>query len=244
MKIEKYKYLGNGKYKIFIDSCDYVFYEDVILKYNILAKNDVSKVELEKYLSFNKRYDAYYKALSYINIKLRTKSEIISYLKKNSFSDSDIDYAISLLNDNNYLDEEVYARAFISDCINLKNVGPIKIKNDLIRLGVNNDVIDRELLFFNDEKQNDKVCKFIEKSIRNNKSKSSYVLKNKIKASLINLGYDVSRIDSFLSEYDFDDRDIYNKQYEIIKNKLSKKYDGKELELKIKEQLYRKGFRI
>lgn len=38
MKIEKYKYIGLGKYKVLISGKEYIIYEDVIIKYNILSK--------------------------------------------------------------------------------------------------------------------------------------------------------------------------------------------------------------
>ena len=41
MKIEKYKYLGNGRYKIFTDDGEYIIYEDIIVKYSILSKNSI-----------------------------------------------------------------------------------------------------------------------------------------------------------------------------------------------------------
>ena len=45
MKIEKYKYLGNGKYKINIDNNEYIIYEDIILKYSILGKEFVANIK-------------------------------------------------------------------------------------------------------------------------------------------------------------------------------------------------------
>ena len=42
---------------------------------------------------------------------------------------------------------------------------------------------------------------------------------------------------------DIDDNDIYKQEYDKLYRKLSKKYEGKLLEYKIKEKLYQKGFR-
>ena len=63
MKIEKYKYLGNGRYKICIEKEEYIIYEDTILKYNILSKEEITKKDLDKYLENNSFYDAYYKSV-------------------------------------------------------------------------------------------------------------------------------------------------------------------------------------
>ena len=53
MKIEKYKFLGNGRYQIVIDGVKYIIYEDIILKYNILSKNIITKNDLDNYLKDN-----------------------------------------------------------------------------------------------------------------------------------------------------------------------------------------------
>ena len=82
LKIEKYKFLGNGRYQVIISGDKYVIFADIILKYNILSKDCVSKDELDLYLRDNLYYEAYYKAIKYIEVKLRSEKEIVSYLKR------------------------------------------------------------------------------------------------------------------------------------------------------------------
>ena len=62
--------------------------------------------------------------------------------------------------------------------------------------------------------------------------------------NLINLGYNSNIINKYLNEYNIDDNKIYQKELEKVKSKLSKKYTGKELEYKIKQNMYRKGFKV
>lgn len=243
MKIQEYRYLGNSKYKVIIFDCEYILYEDIILKYDLLIKN-VNEKDLSRYLEENKRCEAYYVALKYIKSKLRTKREIEKYLSKKDYSDFDIDYAVSRLEQERYLDERVYAKSYILDAINLKSIGPNRIVMELTNLGIDRDIVLDELSIFTDYLKEEKVYKYIEKSIKNNHNKSSYILKNKIEQNLINLGYDLSVIKKCLSEYDIDDNEVYQKELEKVRNKLSKKYTGKELDYKIKEYMYRRGFRV
>ena len=42
----------------------------------------------------------------------------------------------------------------------------------------------------------------------------------------------------------YDDSKIYEIEYKKVYDKLSKKYSGRELEYKVKEKMYQKGFRI
>ncbi len=243
MKIQGYKYLGNSKYKVIINNEEYTLYEDVILKYDLLIK-DVNEKDLAKFLEENKRFEAYYVALKYIKTKLRTRKEIEEYLSKKDYNDFDIDYAVARLEQEKYIDERVYAKSYILDAINLKNIGPNKIVMELTNLGIDKNIVLDELSIFTNYIEEEKIYKYIEKSIKNNHNKSSYILKNKIKQNLINLGYNPNIINKYLNEYNIDDNEIYQKELEKVKSKLSKKYTGKELEYKIKQNMYRKGFKV
>ena len=242
MKIQRYKYLGNSKYKVIINNVEYILYEDIILKYDLLTKN-INEKDLINFLNKNKKYEAYYTALKYIKTKLRTKKEIEEYLSKKDYNDSNIEYATSRLEQEKYLDERLYAKSYILDAINLKNIGPNKIVMELTNLGIDKNIVLDELFIFNDHLEQEKIYKYIEKSIKKNHNNSSYILKNKIKQNLINLGYNPSIINRCLNEYDIDDNEIYQKELEKVRSKLSKKYTGKELEYKIKQNMYRKGFK-
>lgn len=242
MKIEKYKYLGNGKYRVIIDDDIYIIYEDTILKYSIITKNEISKKDLEMYLKENKLYEAYYKSVDYIGKKLRTKKEIIKYLKKD-FSNKEIDYAIKKLGKEGYLNEKVYTEAYITDQINLKTVGPLKIKHDLLNLGIDENTINKTLEQYTKEEQYTKINKQIEKEIRLNNNKSVMFLKNKILKNLIDKGFYKEDIESCIENHTFNDEEIYKKEYQKAYDKLSKKYSGTQLEYKIKEKMYQKGFK-
>lgn len=243
MRIEKYKYLGNGKYKVTIDNEEYVIYEDIILKYNILSKDKINKKDLDLYLKDNEFYEAYYKAVKYINTKLRSSLEIKKYLKKD-FSSKIIDSVVKRLEQDGYLNEDVYTEAYINDQINLKVIGPVKIKNDLLKLGISESIIDKHIKNFTKELQYEKINKVIEKSIKLNHNKSIVMLKNKILHDLINKGFYKEDITSCIEDFDFNEEEIYKREYDKLYKKYSSKYSDSELEYKIKQTLYQKGFRI
>lgn len=243
MRIEKYKYLGSGRYRVSIEKEEYIIYEDIILKYNLLSKEEITKKELDEYLDNNSFYDAYYKAIKYINVKLRCEKEINTYLKKQNYNKKVIEKVIDKLIKDNYLNEDFYIKSYINDQINLKNVGPLKIKNDLIKLDLNETLIINNLEVFTKKLQKEKIEKLIDKEIRLNNNKSSFMLKQKILNSLKEKGFYLEDITEVLENTSIDDKDIYEKEYKKIYDKLSKKYSGNELEYKIKEKMYQKGFR-
>lgn len=242
MKIEKYKYLGNGKYKITIDNTEYIIYEDIILKHSILGKETLTQKELDTYLKDNQFYEAYYKSIAYIKTRLRSEKEIRKYLSKD-YSSKTVESVITRLTTEGYINQDIYADAYITDQINLKISGPLKIEKDLIELGISKEIIEKHIQNFTKDDQYQKIKKVIEKEIKLNKNKSEVMLKNKILKSLTDKGFYKEDILFWIEKYDFDDRKIYEVEYKKAYDKLSKKYSGRELEFKVKEKMYQKGFR-
>lgn len=244
MKIDKYRYLSNGRYKVTIDNKDYILYEDVILKYNILALKEIEYDKLKEYLKDNDYYEAYYLAIKYINVKLRTPLEIEKHLLKNNYSKDIINKVITKLQTLKYLDDNRYASSYINDAINLKNIGPLKIKSDLEKLGLSKEVISSNLKIYTKDIEEEKIKKYINKEVKLNKNKSLWTLKNSILTKLLNKGFSKETILKHLADISLDEKAIYQREYNKIYNKLAKKYHGQELELKVKQKLSQKGFYI
>lgn len=239
MKITSYKKIKNKTYEITLeDNSKYKINEDIIVKYNLI-NNDF---DINKILEENKIYDIYDKILKYISIKIRSKKEIIKYIEKYKLNNKDIKIIINRLEKNNYINDNYYAKCYIHDKILLTNHGPNKIKKYLINQDIKEEIIDNELILYNDNLQKEKINKYINKEIKNNK-KSEYYFKNKILINLINLGFNENIIKEILNNIEIDDKELKQKEEIKIREKLSKKYDGNILEYKIKEKLYQKGFR-
>ena len=48
MKINKFKKVGKGKYKIFFDNTEIILFEDIILKYDLLIKKNIDEFLLDE----------------------------------------------------------------------------------------------------------------------------------------------------------------------------------------------------
>ncbi len=235
MKINKFKKVGKSKYKVFFNNTDITLYEDVILKYDLLIKNEVDIDLLEKIIDENKYYDAYYSAINYIEIKMRNKKEIIKYLKKKSFDENIIDDVISKLEKLNLLNNKNYITAFINDKVNLSLDGPYKIKKSLLSLEFDESEIDEYLNTIENDIWKDKIKKIINKKKNLVKTKSYYMYITKMKNDLYNLGYDKELIEEELSKIEYDSDAII-----IDYQKALKKFkDNKD---KIINSLLRKGY--
>ena len=142
MEIKKYKKLKNNIYELELgDNLRIKLYDNVIVKYNLLLKKNITDKELKEIINFNDELESYYLALKYISKKLRSEKEVIEYLKKNSYNSVIIEKTINRLKKYNYLNREVYIKSFINDRYNFSIDGPNKIKRKLNELGFNDDEI-------------------------------------------------------------------------------------------------------
>ena len=242
MEIKKYKKDKNNTYKVYIDDEVITLYDDVIIKYNLLIKKDIDINKFNEITEYNDFLEGYYKSIKYINKKLRTELEIRKYLNKLEIKSKEIDELIKLLYKDGYLNKELYLKAYINDGYNLTNNGPEKIKKDLINLGYTNDEINDYLYKFD---WDIRIEKIINKKIKQNHRLSNNILKTKLLNDIIKLGYEKECILCYLNKINFNsDEDILIHEYNKIKNKYISKYEGNELEYKIINYLYKKGFNI
>ena len=242
MEIQSFKKKKDNKYEIlFKDGSSIDLYDDVIIKYNLLSNKKINN--LDEITKYNNSLDAYYLAIKYINKKMRTKTEIKKYLAKKEFDDITIKNTVDKLVNNKVIDEDIYIKAFVNDSINFANIGPNKIVNKLYLLGIDKNKSYEYINNIDKKVWIDKIKKIVDKKNKVNKNYSLLYLKNKILTSLINDGYDKELIMEVLEDYDFKcDERIIKKEYDKLKNKLSKKYEGSNLEFQIQMKLKAKGF--
>lgn len=243
MKILKYKRMSNGKYKLFLDDgSDVLLYEESILKFQLLLKGNISDLEYDDIIKYNNFCDVYYYGMKSLKSRFKSVKELKELLIKKNYLVEDIDMAIDKLLKQGYLDDNLFSLSYINNKIQTSNVGPFKIKRELLSKGVDCEFIDKNILTFSDDLQKKRVNTLINKFMRLNRSRGGNVLKNKISNDLINLGYDRSIIIEELNKYEFVcDKNIYDKEYAKLYSRLSKKYTGVELEYKIKQKLFQKG---
>lgn len=245
MKISKYKKISKGRYKItFDDGNEIILYEDIIIKNNLLLLNDINLEMLEGLLESNMKFACYDTSLSYIEYKLRTEKELRDYLTRKGFSLSLIDETVNKLKEEKLIDEVKYIEAFINDKVTLTLWGPFKIKRSLINLGLNEEKIDVYLNKIDDSIWKEKLDKTINKKVLSMKNKPLKVIKEKLRLDLFEQGFNSESIALALNTLEKDDKEAMKKEISKAYDKLSKKYEGRELERQIKNHLYKKGFRV
>ena len=243
MKILKFSKLKSNRYNVTLEDGEVLkLYDDVIVKYSLIRYKEIKDEELDDLIKYNASLDAYYSALKYLTIKLRSEVELKKYLSRKYDSDV-IKETIDKLKKDGYLNRELYIKCYINDQIALTNIGPNKIRKDLNKLGFFEDEFNGFIDDVEDSVWLGKLDKIITKRINCNHRYSNNKLKEKMLYDLSNDGYYKWMIEEIIHSKDFKENDnLVQKEYDKLYRKLSKKYDGSELTYQIRQRLYQKGF--
>ena len=241
LKIAKYKKSTNGKYKVYLeDGRELSLYEETILKFELLLKKEV--LDIPKINDYNLEWDVYYVALKSLKSRFKSAKEIRDLLIKKEYPIDLVDNAINKLIKQGYLNDDSFTKGYINNQIMTTSKGPFKIRRELIDKGISSLIIDENLDLFDDVLQLERIEKLASKLLKSNRTKGGSVLRKKITNDLVNLGYDSELVYKVLSKYNFNDtREIAKKEYDKLYKKYSRKYEGEELNYKIKQAMYQKG---
>ena len=241
MKIKKIKKLSNSKYKIELDKGQkIILYDDVILKNNLLFNQELTSEILNKINKDNKYYDLYNKCVSQISRRLRSENEINQYLTKNMASEKEKHEIIENLKKLNLINDKTFAKAFISDKVRLSNLGPHRIKEELIDHEIDDKVIEEEISNINNDEIKTKLKKIVLKKVSNNHKHSRYMMKQKVISNMLKDGYDYEMILDILNGIDINNN-VLEKEFDKLYNQLLKK-DQADIYKVIKNKLFKKGF--
>jgi len=243
MKILKFKKKTNGKYSIFLDDGrEFVYYEEIILKYNLLLKKEILEDELLPIHNANLEYDVYYVALNSIKSRYKSVYELKEWLLKKEYPEEMIDKAIDKLIKQKYLDDRSFAKSYIYTQMMTSSHGPLRIKKELLDKRVPEVFIDEEMEIYDRDLQIEKINKQIDKGIKSNHTRGGIVLKQKIINSLKTQGFEYDLISKVISNYSFtSDKNLAKKEYDKLFRKYSRKYEGYELKNIIREKMFQKG---
>ena len=243
MKIEKFKKLKDGVYELKLDNENIIFtYEEVILKFELLINREIDNKKLKEIEKLNDYYRCYYTAIKSIKKKSYSRKELFKKLK-DEFEEYLVNEVLDNIEKLGYIDDKSFANSYINRQITTTNHGPIRIVRDLEDKGIDKKIIEEEMNAYTDDIEKEKIKKLVTKGINSNHTKGNNFILRKLKNDLVYQGFNIELVESELSKIKLeDDSDIREKEYNKIKNKLSRKYSGKELEYKIKEKMAQKGF--
>jgi regulatory protein len=243
MKVTRLKKINKSNYRVYFDTDDYLnLHEDVIIDYRLFTDKVVDASLLEKIRKENNDKQVYSSALKHLSYRMRSILELKKYLLDKGYEEKLVEDTISKLKEQGYLDDNKFTIAFINTKINTSDIGPNRVREQLINLGVNESVIEKNMSLYSTKIEEDKVKHYIEKKVKNS-NYSKKVLQNKILESLLLVGYNKEVILRGLEDINIsNEKEILEKKYNKLYSKYKNKYKDYELKSIIKQKLYQRGF--
>lgn len=118
---------------------------DLITKYKLGVGSYVENNELDKILSEQELINAKQAAYNYVSYKSRSEHQIKEKLSSKGFTQDLIEDAIQFLYEFNLLDDRKFARSFVKSKIELKKYGKGRLKIELLKKGINKEIIEDTL---------------------------------------------------------------------------------------------------
>ncbi|PVD17723.1 RecX family transcriptional regulator [Mesotoga sp. Brook.08.105.5.1] len=81
-------------------------------------------------------------ALRYLKYRLRSRREIEVQLFKKGYSEKEIKEVIEKLEEQGLVNDGIFARLYVSDGLNVHYKGPFRLRQELLGLGISEEVID------------------------------------------------------------------------------------------------------
>jgi len=153
-----------GRYNIFInDKYSFSLDEAQLVKLGLKKGQEFSGDELAKLKDESDFGKNYIRAVDLISRRFRSEKEIRDYAWRKNWTKENIEKVIARLNERNYLDDEKFAKNFVSSRANLRNFSKRKMELELMKKGINQDIRERVLAENEDFDEADSLKRLIAK---------------------------------------------------------------------------------
>lgn len=138
-------------------------------------------------------------ALNLLSFRQRSEKEIHTALKRKGYEEFYINNAIDYCRTQSYLDDRAFAKAFIKDKLNINKLGEQRIKYELIKKGVSEEIINDVLVLDRDD-QFEAAFKLAEKKLPSYKNDDKNGTYRKLSGFLQRKGYSFEIISKVVKE--------------------------------------------
>lgn len=221
-------------------------HEDLIIKHGLRKGLPIPDVKLRELDDETEAHQVYQSALNYISYRMRSRKEVQIHLERKDYPKKHIFKVLDRLVEDNWIDDQAFAEAYVRSKKSLTSKGPSVIRQDLFKKGISEELIHQALTQYSEDDEREQALQFAEKKQKAWQGRSVQEQKQKLLQTLMQKGYssEVSRqvADQLTVHYDTDvEWTALLKQGEKALYKY-KNETGYERKIKIKQFLYRKGF--
>lgn len=203
MKITKIEQQKNNKERVNIyidDKFAFGLMMEIKYKYDLQEDIEINEEYIQKVLREEELSKAKDQALKFLTYRQRSEKEIIDKLKKKGFEESIIDDTLNYLKKYKLVDDVEFAKAFMRDKINLNKFGPIRIKHELYKKGIDNNIIEKVLEENDEEDEYNRALNLAKKKLPSYKNDDKNAIYRKLGGFLQRKGYSYDCIFKVLKE--------------------------------------------
>lgn len=225
---------------IIIQEQEIITQPELIIKYHLAVGKTLDDDTYQNFINENNYLSCLRLALAKLK-KMMTISEMKTFLSEQAYPIGVQKQVISYLIDKKYLDDILYAKTYLM--LKKHQEGPKMIEFKLKEKGLSEGIINGLWLSYDEDEL---LLPHISNKLRQMNKKTKKQAFQSVKMNMISKGFHIEAVDRVLfnlnDQVSFDDEKLLITAYEKLYKSYSKKLSGYELEYKIKEKLYQKGF--
>ncbi len=241
IKIDKVSKKKNGLYDVHLSNGDKMtVHEESLIRHRLLSDRELTEEELKEIHQSIQYDEAYVGALKYISYKLRSHHEIRDHLAE-EYEPHVVDDVVERLQDENYVNDEMYAEALKNTMLNTSDKGPGMLERELKKHRIDEGIIFRKTSDFSEAVDSERMNKLKEKELKRYKGSKRH-FSMKLQEKLMTRGYYKEHFDLITFEGDFDETPYFEREFEKTYRRYRGRHEGYILKQKLTEALLRKGY--
>lgn len=172
--------------------------EDTLVNFGLYKGQEVEEVFVDNLKFEDEKSEALLLSYKFLQ-RNKTKHQLVDYLYKNKIQSDIIDLVLPILEEKNYLNDEDYARRYLSDALNIKKYGKIKTRYMLMSKGIDKKLIEKVMEDYDYELEYMNALELIEKRISKDETDPKII--NSAKNYLQGRGFEFEIINFTLDDY-------------------------------------------
>ena len=172
--------------------------EDTLVNFGLYKGQKVEEVLVENLKFEDEKSEALLLSYKFLQ-RNKTRQQLVDYLYKNKIQRDIIDLILPMLEEKNYLNDEDYARRYLSDALNIKKYGKIKSRYMLMSKGIDKNIIEKVMENYDYELEYMNALELIEKRISKDETDPKKI--NSTKNYLQGRGFEFEIINFTLDDY-------------------------------------------
>ena len=172
--------------------------EDTLVNFGLYKGQEVEEVFVDNLKFEDEKSEALLLSYKFLQ-RNKTKHQLVDYLYKNKIQRDIIDIILPILEEKNYLNDEDYARRYLSDALNIKKYGKIKTRYMLMSKGIDKKIIEKVMEDYDYELEYMNALELIEKRISKDETDPKII--NSAKNYLQGRGFEFEIINFTLDDY-------------------------------------------